>query len=146
VNPIEAAAVIANRERHPLRARHLAPAGREFLDQVLVGAKRQVLIEATVAEVQLNNEYQRGIDWQRLRSGAATTGRPAFGTGSSGIEFGQNSTGTPAAVSTTAFVLGGAITSLNFNFALTLLESFGDVKVLSSPKLSGSTTRPRCCA
>jgi general secretion pathway protein D len=52
------------------------------------------------------------------------------------MEFGQNSTGTPAAVSTTAFVLGGAITSLNFNFALSLLESFGDVRVLSSPKLS----------
>jgi len=109
---------------------------QEFLDQVLLGARRQVLIEATVAEVQLNNQYQRGIDWQRLRGGANTVGRPAFGTGTSGVEFGQSSVGTPAAVSTTAFVLGGAITSLNFNFALSLLESFGDVKVLSSPKLS----------
>jgi MSHA biogenesis protein MshL len=34
------------------------------------------------------------------------------------------------------FVFGGAITSLNFNFALKLLESFGDVRVLSSPKIS----------
>jgi MSHA biogenesis protein MshL len=139
VNFIEAAAVIANRESGILFVRATSRQQekvQEFLDQVLVGAKRQVLIEATVAEVQLNNQYQRGIDWQRLRSGATTTGRAAFGTGSSGIEFGQNSTGTPAAVSTTAFVLGGAITSLNFNFALTLLESFGDVKVLSSPKLS----------
>jgi general secretion pathway protein D len=139
VSFIEAAAVIANREsgilfvRASLRQHDKV---QEFLDQVLVGAKRQVLIEATVAEVQLNNQYQRGIDWQRLRSGAITIGRPGFGTGQSGVEFGQNSTGTPAAVSTTAFVLGGAITSLNFNFALTLLESFGDVKVLSSPKLS----------
>jgi general secretion pathway protein D len=139
VSFIEAAAVIANREsgilfvRASLRQHDKV---QEFLDQVLVGAKRQVLIEATVAEVQLNNQYQRGIDWQRLRSGAITIGRPGFGTGQSGMEFGQNSTGTPAAVSTTAFVLGGAITSLNFNFALTLLESFGDVKVLSSPKLS----------
>jgi MSHA biogenesis protein MshL len=139
VNFIEAAAVIANRESGILYVRATSRQHekvQEFLDQVLVGAKRQVLIEATVAEVQLNNQYQRGIDWQRLRSGAVTTGRPAFGTGSSGIEFGQNSTGTPAAISSTAFVLGGAITSLNFNFALTLLESFGDVKVLSSPKLS----------
>jgi general secretion pathway protein D len=109
---------------------------QEFLDQVLLGARRQVLIEATVAEVQLNNQYQRGIDWQRLRGGATTVGRPAFGTGTSGVEFGQSSVGTPAAVSTTAFVLGGAVNSLNFNFALSLLESFGDVKVLSSPKLS----------
>jgi general secretion pathway protein D len=136
---IEVASVIANRESGILFVRATSRQHekvQEFLDQVLVGAKRQVLIEATIAEVQLNNQYQRGIDWQRLRSGATTTGRPAFGTGSSGVEFGQNSTGTPAAVSTTAFVVGGAISSLNFNFALSLLESFGDVKVLSSPKLS----------
>jgi MSHA biogenesis protein MshL len=136
---IEVASVIANRESGVLYVRATSRQHekvQEFLDQVLVGAKRQVLIEATVAEVQLNNQYQRGIDWQRLRTGATTIGRPGFGTGQSGIEFGQNSTGTPAAVATNAFVLGGAITSLNFNFALSLLESFGDVRVLSSPKLS----------
>jgi len=109
---------------------------QEFLDQVMTNAKRQVLIEATVAEVQLNNEYQRGIDWQRLRSNATQTGVPAFNTGSSGLEFGQSSSGTPAGINTNAFVFGGAITSLNFNFALKLLESFGDVRVLSSPKIS----------
>jgi general secretion pathway protein D len=109
---------------------------QEFLDSVLTSARRQVLIEATVAEVQLNNEYQRGIDWQRLRTGAAGVGVPAFGRGSSGLEFGQASGNTPANVSTNAFVLGGAITSLNFNVAIKLLESFGDVRVLSSPKIS----------
>ena len=39
--------------------------------------QRQVLIEATVAEVQLNNQYQRGIDWQRLRSGTVAPGVPS---------------------------------------------------------------------
>jgi len=102
----------------------------------LANVRRQVLIEATVAEVQLNNEYQRGIDWQRLRTGAAAVGVPGFGTGQSGVEFSQSSTGTPAAISTTAFVLGGAITSQNLNVAIKLLESFGDVRVLSSPKIS----------
>ena len=109
---------------------------QEFLDSVLSNVRRQVLVEATVAEVQLSNEYQRGIDWQRLRTGATTTGRPAFGTGQSGVEFNQISAGTPANVSTTAFVLGGAITSQNLNIAIKLLESFGDVRVLSSPKIS----------
>jgi general secretion pathway protein D len=98
--------------------------------------RRQVLIEATVAEVQLSNEYQRGIDWQRLRTGATATGRPGFGTGQSGVEFNQISQGTPANVNTNAFVLGGALISQNLNFALKLLESFGDVRVLSSPKIS----------
>ncbi len=136
---LEAAAVIGNRESGVLFIRATSRQHekiREFLDSVLNSVRRQVLIEVTVAEVQLNNEYQRGIDWQRLRTGATGTGRAAFGTGSSGIEFNQISTGTPAAISTTAFVLGGAVNSLNLNAAIRLLESFGDVRVLSSPKVS----------
>jgi general secretion pathway protein D len=135
----EAASVIANPETGILNIRATSRQHekvQEFLDQVMTNAKRQVLIEATVAEVQLNNEYQRGIDWQRLRTGAASVGVPSFGAGSSGLEFGQSSANTPAGVATNAFIFGGAITSLNFNFALRLLESFGDVRVLSSPKIS----------
>jgi MSHA biogenesis protein MshL len=135
----EAASVIANPETGLLNIRATSRQHekvQEFLDQVMTNAKRQVLIEATVAEVQLNNEYQRGIDWQRLRSGALGVGVPGFGSGSSGLEVRQSSASTPAGINTNAFVFGGAITSLNFNFALKLLESFGDVRVLSSPKVS----------
>jgi general secretion pathway protein D len=135
----EAASVIANPETGILNIRATSRQHekvQEFLDHVMTNAKRQVLIEATVAEVQLNNEYQRGIDWQRLRSNALGIGVPGFNSGSSGLEFSQSSANTPANISTNAFVFGGAITSLNFNFALKLLESFGDVRVLSSPKIS----------
>jgi general secretion pathway protein D len=135
----EAASVIANPEGGILNIRATSRQHekvQEFLDQVMTNAKRQVLIEATVAEVQLNNEYQRGIDWQRLRSSATNVGVPSFNTGSSGLEFRQSSANTPASISTNAFIFGGAITSLNFNFAIKLLESFGDVRVLSSPKIS----------
>jgi MSHA biogenesis protein MshL len=135
----EAASVIANPETGILNIRATSRQHekvQEFLDQVMTSAKRQVLIEATVAEVQLNNEYQRGIDWQRLRTNATSAGVPSFGVGNSGMEFAQSSAGTPANITTNAFVFGGAITSLNFAFALKLLESFGDVRVLSSPKIS----------
>ena len=137
--PASASGVIGNRESGVLFVRATARQHekvQEFLDSVLANVRRQVLIEATVAEVQLNNEYQRGIDWQRLRTGATTTGRPGFGTGQSGVEFNQLSTGTPANISTTAFLLGGAVVSQNLNVAIKLLESFGDVRVLSSPKIS----------
>jgi general secretion pathway protein D len=137
--PAASSIVIANPETGVLNVRATSRQHeqvQEFLDQVMASARRQVLIEATVAEVQLNNEYQRGIDWQRLRTNAATTGVTAFGTGGSGLELGQSSANTPANITTNAFVLGGALTSLNFNVALKLLESFGDVRVLSSPKIS----------
>jgi general secretion pathway protein D len=135
----EAAAVIGNRESGVLFIRATSRQHekiQEFLDSVLANVRRQVLIEATIAEVQLNNEYQRGIDWQRLRTGATATGRPGFGTGQSGVEFNQISAGTPAALTTNAFLLGGRVVSENLNIAIRLLESFGDVRVLSSPKVS----------
>jgi MSHA biogenesis protein MshL len=135
----EAASVIANPETGILNIRATSRQHekvQEFVDLVMTNAKRQVLIEATVVEVQLNNQYQRGIDWQRVRSDASAIGVPGFGTGRSGVEFGQTSSGTPAGINTNAFVFGGAVGSLNFNFAFRLLESFGDVRVLSSPKIS----------
>jgi MSHA biogenesis protein MshL len=127
----EAAAVIANRESGVLFVRATSKQHervQEFVDQVMAGAKRQVLIEATVAEVQLRNEYQRGIEWQRLR--------PGF-PGGTGLVLQQ-----PAAIAgntgfnTNPFVIGFASAARNFSVTLKLLEQFGDVKVLSSPKLS----------
>jgi len=133
--------VIGNRETGVLYVRATSRQHekiQEFLDLVMVRAKRQVFIEATVVEVQLSDEYQRGIDWQRLRTRASTTGRPAFGTGNSGFEFNQPSGGTgfTAGLGGQGLVIGYASQRLNLNIAIQLLESFGKVRVLSSPKLS----------
>jgi general secretion pathway protein D len=126
----EAAAVIANRESGVLYVRATAKQQervQEFLDQVMAGAKRQVLIEATVAEVQLRNEYQRGISWERLASaGEFRSISASQGTFSS---FSQN-------FATGPLTLGFLSVGRNINVTLKLLEQFGDVRVLSSPKLS----------
>ena len=42
---------------------------QEFIDKVMTAARRQVLIEATIAEVTLNNNYQQGINWSALALG-----------------------------------------------------------------------------
>jgi general secretion pathway protein D len=124
----EAASVIANPESGVLYVRATSKQHekiQEFLDQVMAGAKRQVLIEATVAEVQLRNEYQRGIQWDKLRSGPSglTLQQPAAIAGTAG--FNQN-----------PFLIGFARAANNFSVTIRLLEQFGDVRVLSSPKLS----------
>jgi len=125
----EAAAVIANRESGVLYVRATAKQHervQEFLDQVMTGAKRQVLIEATVAEVQLRNEYQRGISWERLRA-----------PGQSGISASQGTFPTfSPTFATGPFTLGFLSAGSNVTITLKLLEQFGDVKVLSSPKLA----------
>ncbi|KAB8061334.1 pilus (MSHA type) biogenesis protein MshL [Janthinobacterium violaceinigrum] len=98
----------------------------EFLDAVVHSAKRQVLIEATIIEVRLSNEYQQGINWSRL-------------TGSLQLRQGQVGTaGLPSGVAPNAtpgiFLLNYLKDS--FSTTIQLLESFGKVKVLSSPKIS----------
>jgi len=121
----EAASVIANPEAGVLTIRATSRQHekiQEFLDQGLVNAKRQVLIEATIAEVQLNNQYQQGIDWSLLRQGPA------------GFNVAQTNAGSPAGVTTNMFVLGYVASGITAT--VRLLESFGTVRVLSSPKLS----------
>jgi MSHA type pilus biogenesis protein MshL len=120
--------VIGNRESGILYVRATSKQHervQEFLDQVMTGAKRQVLIEATVAEVQLRNEYQRGIEWQRLRA-----------TGQSGLSVIQPPISPPASFNPNPFLVGFFSAGHNFNVSVRLLEQFGDVRVLSSPKLT----------
>ena len=122
----EAASVIANPEAGVLSIRATSRQHekiQEFLDQVLVNAKRQVLIEATIAEVQLNNQYQQGIDWSLVRRGSA------------GFSLNQSVQGTSTAgVNSSLLVVNYAASGVGLT--LRLLESFGNVRVLSSPKIS----------
>lgn len=99
-----------------------------YLDEVLASANRQVLVEATVVEVRLSNDYQRGIDWSRLRT-----------PGGAGFQLEQSSAGFPFSLGQDGisnFVVGYASPGSNFAAAVKILESFGDVRVLSSPKIS----------
>lgn len=125
----EAASVIVNPETGIVTVR---ATGRQhekvqdFIDQVMTSAKRQVLIEATIAEVTLGNGYQQGIDWSRLRPDGS-------GFGISPAQLGANPTS-----SITPFVINYSTAgkTLNVLSTINLLERFGTVKVLSSPKLS----------
>src|SRR6266849_1032266 len=126
----EAAAVIVNAEASLVIVRATSRQHekiQEFLDQVLANAKRQVLIEATIAEVLLNNQYQQGIDWSALRVRGLTS-----------VLLTQ--TGTAAGLPSTPGVPNiftvNANRGTNISGVLQLLESFGNVRVLSSPKLS----------
>jgi MSHA biogenesis protein MshL len=126
----EAASVIAHPESGVLTIRATARQHekiQDFLSQVIQSVKRQVLIEATVAEVRLSNDYQQGIDWS-----AATLGRAGF-------TITQKATGAITAPPSSLLQLSysnplsrmGALSA-----AVNLLEGFGTVKVLSSPKIS----------
>ncbi|HEY2676399.1 MAG TPA: hypothetical protein VGI65_05470 [Steroidobacteraceae bacterium] len=136
--------VIANPETGILMIRATARQQarvQEFLDIVMRAARRQVLIEATVVEVQLSNQYQQGINWQHVgKNGLTITQQPQGpgplpggsipGSGPGGITYPASST--PLATPSMAVLQFVG----NLSAAVSLLESFGTVKVLSSPKLS----------
>ncbi|MBY0239134.1 MAG: secretin N-terminal domain-containing protein, partial [Burkholderiaceae bacterium] len=100
---------------------------QEFLDLVLSSVKRQVLIEATIIEVRLGDQYQQGINWSRLGSRLNIT------QGRIGAE--PLPTGVLPNTSPGLFLLN-YVNPGNFATTIQLLESFGKVKVLSSPKIS----------
>lgn len=125
-----AATVIANQESGVISVRGTSKQHekvQEFLDKVMSSARRQVLIEATIVEVRLNDSYQAGIDWSRFGNTAT----------SSGFTF-QQTLGPNINAAATGFAVGyiNPVSSLgNIAASVKLLQQFGDTKVLSSPKL-----------
>ena len=115
---------------------------QEFLDKVMGSARRQVLIEATIVEVRLNDSYQAGIDWSRIAgaSGGLTFGQQLGSTVTKDATTGLLTTSANAfgKIVTGGFVAGYANPTSRFgNIAasINLLEQFGKTAVLSSPKL-----------
>ncbi|MDD5759122.1 MAG: hypothetical protein PHI06_08570 [Desulfobulbaceae bacterium] len=125
----EAASVIANPETGAIsvRANSRQHANvQAFLDKVMVSARRQVLIEATIVEVSLSNQYQQGIDWSVLSN-------------TSGLSYTQTSPVSAAMVALGTlnyFNPGNPSSGTDLSSTIKLLETFGKLHVLSSPKLS----------
>ncbi|OGQ98449.1 MAG: pilus (MSHA type) biogenesis protein MshL [Deltaproteobacteria bacterium RIFOXYD12_FULL_55_16] len=132
----EAASVIANPENGLLGVRATSRQQekvQEFIDQIMASAKRQVMIEATVVEVRLSDQYQQGINWSQLHTNPTrgfNLSQRAVGTLPSGINPGVSQGLLTIGYIDQTSPLGNIAASIQ------LLESFGNVKVLSSPKIS----------
>jgi general secretion pathway protein D len=134
----EAAAVIVNPEAGIVSVRATSRQHekvQDFLEQVTGSSRRQVMIEATIVEVSLNDNYQTGVDWA------------ALGINGLGYSFAQSIVGPN--LPNTPFTLDGATPnsfSIRYNnpnaavggsisSTIKLLDVFGRTRVLSSPKL-----------
>ncbi len=101
---------------------------QQYLDRVMQSAQRQVLIEATIVEVTLKDQYRAGIDWRSLVSGATGWTVNTVGSGIGG----SNLANTLSPFFNIAYTNNE---KWDFTATLSLLESYGNTKVLSSPKL-----------
>ena len=107
-----------------------------LLSEVLDSAQRQVLIEATVVEVALNDRFESGVDWKLLA-----------GSSDNSIDYSQIFTGSVQASDAVAPV--NALLSFsnnsslgNLSATLKLLQQFGEVQVISSPRIIALNNQP----
>ncbi|MFT4726147.1 MAG: MSHA type pilus biogenesis protein MshL [Granulosicoccus sp.] len=105
---------------------------QQYLSKLHDSIHRQVLIEATVVEVALSDRFEAGIDWQLLANGLT------------GLNAAQVLVGAPVVSAETVnrFASPAGLVSLvqqsgigDITATLSLLESFGNVKILSRPRI-----------
>lgn len=99
---------------------------QQYLDSVSQTSQRQVMIEATIVEVSLKDQFRAGIDWSKALQGATGWSINTVGAGTNALA------GSLSPFIQATYTNSG---SNGFSAAIDLLESYGNTKVLSSPKL-----------
>jgi MSHA biogenesis protein MshL len=122
-----------------------------YLKATQVVVERQVMLEAKILDVQLNDEYQAGVNWasfsgskNRTTIGVVQPGSTLQPTlnGVAGQISSPNATvtagngGTLSTTQTGLGFLGLALQTNNFAALLNFLETQGSVSVLSSPRIA----------
>lgn len=105
--------VYANQKQHKLI--------KKYLDQMRAALTTQVLIEAKILEVSLDDEFSAGIDWETLFSGDLS-----ISSGFPRVDFTQAASGSATV----------GITGSDFNLLADFVQRFGNVHTLSSPRLT----------
>ncbi len=104
---------------------------KQYLDQVQMAHSSQVLIEAKILEVSLNDEYRSGIDWSFLnRDGADFSLSSNFDD----LELDANQSDQIFSLGILPTELFG-IQNTSIEATLDLVQEFGVTRTLSSPRL-----------
>ncbi|KIO35799.1 pilus (MSHA type) biogenesis protein MshL [Shewanella sp. cp20] len=107
---------------------------KSFLKTAESHLQRQVILEAKVLEVTLSDGYQQGIHWESVLGQS----------GNNSVEFGTSPA--PDGLGDVITSAIGGITSLqikgkDFSTMINLLDTQGDVDVLSSPRVTASNNQ-----
>ena len=124
-----------------------------FLETTDEAMHRQVILEAKVIEVELKDGFQAGINWAKMMTvdgnsfsmGQTGSGSTMFkNPGSADVELLDGGISSPTETSPVSFtnfsafggLFGAALNTGSFMAFIELLESQGNVQVLSSPRIS----------
>ena len=109
---------------------------QNFLDSAQLSLQQQVLIEAKILEVELSQGYATGIRWDTFGEGYNGT----LETSDNRVAGGLDQADFSSLVNENVSLIGGVFTLganfTDFTAVLRLLELQGQVKVLSSPRIS----------
>ncbi|WP_028107807.1 pilus (MSHA type) biogenesis protein MshL [Ferrimonas futtsuensis] len=105
----------------------------EFLGQAQEHMQRQVILEARILEVRLNDGFQQGIQWTLLDDGQGASN--VWSGGTTGGEFGNQVTQALGNLTSLTF------SNSDFNAVINLLDTQGDVDTLSSPRVTATNNQ-----
>ncbi len=105
---------------------------KKFLKASQEHLRRQVIIEAKILEVTLNDDYQQGIRWDQISSNINSTS----------LVFGQTGNIASNIISST---FGGestiTVNNDDFSGVISFLQTQGNVQVLSSPRITATNNQ-----
>jgi MSHA biogenesis protein MshL len=151
LGPEEGRQVVVNSQSGVIYARGMPEelrAAEDYLDRIHGAAQRQVVLEAKIIEVTLSDGFQAGVNWAAVQvnssgdtfTGGQLSGGPevgaAPGTGGTDVTVGP---GNPITEFMTQSIGGAFALALDvgdFSAFVELLETQGDTRVLSSPRIA----------
>lgn len=105
---------------------------KKFINDTQSHLRRQVIIEAKIMEVTLNDDYQQGVKWDQVLGHVGST------------DIGFSTTGQLAG-NAIASTIGGttaiSFTNQDFSGVIELLQTQGNVQVLSSPRITATNNQ-----
>jgi MSHA biogenesis protein MshL len=105
---------------------------KRFIESTEEHLRRQVIIEAKIMEVTLNDDYQQGVKWDQVLGNIESTSLDFSTTG--------NIAGN-AIASTIGGVTNLSFLNKDFSGVIELLSTQGNVQVLSSPRITATNNQ-----
>jgi len=109
---------------------------KKFINATESHLHRQVIIEAKIMEVTLNDDYQQGIKWENVID---NVGSPDIVFSTTGNIVGNVISNTIGGVNSLA--ISSITGSSNFSGVIELLQTQGNVQVLSSPRITATNNQ-----
>lgn len=99
---------------------------REFLEKSQLSVKRQVVLEAQIVEVRLNEGFEAGINWNAIQGQLQYSNNVTTNAGADIVDAAENG----------PEIFASIFKVFDVRDLLSLLETQGSVQVLSSPRVS----------